>query len=330
MTSRTSRIRKSAAVALAYVFTPLLVLLAPAPAHAQNYADFFSALVKGRNVSNALLADDSDTALLIKYVGTQQSGIIDIAANGDITFKHGASGSEVVDTTVECDASIAASGSRNGIVDVSVAACDTIIEVLNVVLAQSSNWVIVPIDALLTDDLNAGGSGSLVTVTGSSASTQAGFAAKWDTDTKLISTIALIPREARSINFYLSGNPTTAVQLKPNPFAGLRTKVVSARATSTYGSGTSAYAISQEVMRLVRTGPNGGVGGTISSVIDQLYGPEAGGATTVQKTFVALSDNNMIWGDDGAKLVLRLTNSAAMASTTHVAYGVMYNTSPRP
>lgn len=307
------------------------ILLAFAPqASAQTYFDFFTALMKGRNASQALSADDLDTAFLIKYVGTQQRGTIDVAANGDITLKHGASGSEVVDTTIECDASIAATGSRNGIIDVSDPACDTVGEVMNIINSQSTNWVMVPLDALLSDDLNAGGSGSLVTVSAQSCSVTDGYAAKWDTDTKFISTIALLPPEARKIGFYLTGTLGTNINLKVNPYAGLKTMVGTANATSTYGSGTSSYAINQELVKYIRTSPNGGVGGSSTSVITKLYGDIAGGATTVNKTFIALTDNFRIVGDDGTKVVLRLTNSAAMASTVHYAYGTVYSTKPNP
>lgn len=321
----TPNIRTSRIIHMGVLTALFIALMAPL-ASAQTYFDFFAAFTKGRNAANYLTAVNNDVAFLIKYTGTQQKGIVDVAANGDITLKHGNSGSEVVDTTVECDASIAASGSRSGIIDVSDSSCDTVGEVMNIINSQSTNWVIVPIDALLTDDLNAGGSGSLVTITGSSASVIDGLALTWDTATKFISTIALLPPEARKIGYYLSGVPSTAspgTQLKQNPYAGLRTVVGAANATSTYGSGSSAYRISQEVPIYRKSG-------TSTSTITVLYGDIAGGATTVNKTFIAPTDNYRIMGDDGAKVVLRLTNSAAMTAITHFAQGIVYNAKLTP
>lgn len=303
------------------VLTALFIALMAPLASAQTYFDFFASFMKGRNAANYLTAVNTDVAFLIKYTGTQNKGIVDVAANGDITLKHGVTGSEVVDTTVECDSSIAASGSRSGIIDVSDSACDTVGEVMNIINSQSTNWVIVPIDALLSDDLNAGGSGALVTITGSSASVMDGLALVWDTATRFASTIALLPPEARKIRYYLSGVPSTGTPgtgLKPNPYAGLRTVVGAANATSTYGSGSSSYRISQEV-------PLYNKSGTSTSTITVLYGDIAGGATTVNKTYIAPTDNYRIMGDDGAKVVLKLTNTAAMTAITHFAQGVVYN-----
>lgn len=305
--------------------TVALLALITLPAAAQSQFDYLAAFTQGRNVGQAMFADDGDTALLVKHIGTAASGIIDIAANGDITFKTGAVGAEAVDTSIECDGSIAATGLRSGIIDVSDAACDTILEVMNVVNAQQTaagrnNWVIVPLDALTSDDLNAGGSGSLVTITGSSASVPDGLALKWDTDTKFISSIALVSPEARKIGFYLSGVGAN-VRLKPNPFIDTRAILGAANATSTYGSGTSLWAVSQEVPVF----KSGAPGQASTATVTVLYGNIAGGATTANKTFIALSDNARIISDVGAKMVVRLTNSAAMASVSNVAYGNLYS-----
>src|SRR5687767_6845145 len=80
-------------------------------------------------VAGILSADDTDTAMLIKFVGpstgsttTMNSGKVEVAVTtSDITFTSGAAGSEAADTSLECPVS----GALGGIIDVSNAACNT-------------------------------------------------------------------------------------------------------------------------------------------------------------------------------------------------------------
>lgn len=303
----------------------LVLLIAPAPAHAQTQFDFITNLYRdGLVASVTQVAVSTDTALLIRYVGTQMSGTVDVSAAGLITFKHGAIGAEVVDTSVECDASIAVTGSRNGIWDVSVAACNTITEGAGIINSQvtstaTHNWIIVPLDALGTDDLSCSGNGCLVTVTGQSATSLDGYAAKWDTAVTFTSTIALLPASFRSMKAYVSGTQKPITLKVTNPFSGYRTVIGVAEATSTYGSGTSLYAISQVLPSYFSTTQ-------YTEVISTVRGSVTGGATTVAKAYVSLSDNMRLFGNEGQKVVLRLTNSAALTAPLHNAYGIFYPT----
>lgn len=318
---RISRILKSSfAVALIATLT-----FGSTVAYAQSYFDFFASFVKGRAASRAVVAtDDTDVMFIIKYTGTSERGTVTVAANGDITLKHGVTSSEAVDTTVECDASIAATGSRSGIIDVSDAACDTVGEVMNIINSQTTNWVIVPLDALLTDSTND----TLNALAETSASVNDGLNLTWDTSVAFKHTLALLPAEARKIQFYVENPIGTRMQLKKNPYAGLRTIVGHINATSTYGSGTSALTVYQMVPNFVRTSIGGS--GSSTAVNTTLYGGIAGGATTVNKIFIALSDNYRIVGDDGAKVISRLENSAAMSAVTHYVSGSVYNTRVNP
>jgi len=94
------------------------------------------------NYRGRFVADDQDVGILVKYIGTQASGTVTVAATtGDITFKHGALGAEAVDTTVVA---------TTGIIDVSETYGDTMGEVVDLINA-SPNWKAVLVDCLRAD-----------------------------------------------------------------------------------------------------------------------------------------------------------------------------------
>lgn len=103
-----------------------------------------------------LIADDGDVALIVKYVGAQPSYTVTVSAAGDITFKHGVSGSEAVDSTIQI-------GSGAGIIDVSNAAGNTFAEVVDHING-STNWEAYLVDALRSDSSDAS-TGSLLEMT---------------------------------------------------------------------------------------------------------------------------------------------------------------------
>lgn len=285
----------------------LIVTSLVTPAHAQT-SDIFAAYTAGRSVAVARTADDTDPVLLIKYVGTL-NGTVEVSAAGDITLKTGAVSSEAVDSTVKCP-----SGGSSGVIDVSDTACNTVGEVVNAINA-SANWVAVPIAALLSDDINCGGSGCLLLTAATSAATNDGVTLLADTDVIKTSTIALLPPEYFTIAPYLAGRPAASVALRTNPFP-FRTFLAASNATSTYGSGTSTWSVIEVRPNYLKAGS--------TETATTLYGNVAGGATTVNKTFVALSDNNRILTNDSTKLLIRLTNSAALGTVTNYAFGYTY------
>lgn len=101
--------------------------------------------------ANVYVADDGDVGLVIAYIGSQPSSTLTVSSLGDITFKHGVAGAEVVDTTVV---------PSTGIIDVSVAAYSTFGEVVDVING-SANWRAYIKDALRADATDAS-TGSLL------------------------------------------------------------------------------------------------------------------------------------------------------------------------
>lgn len=290
---------------LAAALALLALALIPAPASAQILTDFSS----WRPIPIARIADDTDVKLLIKYVGSNASGgTVTVETDGNITLKTGAVGSSTADATLECPVS----GALGGIIDVSNAACNTLGEVVNIINA-SSDWIAVPLDGLLSDDMDCSGSGCLNALSEATASVLGGVGLVSDTSVLLNSTIALLPPEARKIEFYVTGQVGSGAVLKRNPFGGYRTFVASQLETSTYASGTSLMTISTVAPVYARA--------SSSETVTSLYGPVAAGADGVSKTFIALGDPVKVLADPDQKVVLRVTNSAAMSAVTHTVLG---------
>lgn len=272
---------------------------------------------------NVLTADDTDVAILVRYVGpgtgatTSLSGLVAVAANGDLTFTSGTLGSEAAETDFECPSS----GANGGVIDVSDTACDTLGEVVDVINcagtggvgASSCKWRAVIIDGLRADTSND----SLLTISATQASAENGLELKWDTDTVgFFSTIQVGPREARRMPFYLEGmSPTRKFMLKANPWVGMQANIVYANATSTFGSGTSTWTTRTCAVKLSTN--SSFAGSEDCTVLTSV----AGGATTANKVFWDGTNPYGVFGNPNEKLIARLANSAAMASTTHVVTG---------
>ena len=88
-------------------------------------------------------ADLQSVAIVIRYVGAQASGTVEINAAGELLFKHGALGAEAADTTVSTDGTIAVAG----------AAENTFGEVVDVI-NSSANWNAKLVGALRGDSSN--------------------------------------------------------------------------------------------------------------------------------------------------------------------------------
>jgi hypothetical protein len=299
--------KKTRKVRTPYLLALLLALSPANPLVADVYSKALEMILEAEPVSQALAADDTDVAILVRYIGTAQSGTAAVAAGGDLTFLSGAQGSEAAETAFECPVS----GALGGIIDVSDAACDTIGEVVDTINGSCSTcvkgvWAAVILDGLRSDSSND----TLATLSATRATTVDGLGLKWDTDVFLSVTAALVPPEYRTLKPYLAGN-IGAYRLVANPFLNTKTITLKANATSTYASGSSTLNV---ISTLVKNDYAG------SETNTTLYA-EAGGATTANKVFDF--DEYGIQGHKHRKVLVRLTNSAAMASVTLRAYGLL-------
>ena len=301
----------------------LAIALLGQPVLAQDYlSSIVRKLADGSPITRGA-TDDTPVTFLIRYTGTNANGgTVTVAANGDITLSQGSVGASAVDTTVECDGSITTSGSRSGIIDVSDAACDTLGEVVDIINSQTTNWRIVILDGLRSYSSND----TLLARSETAANAVGGLGLLSDTDVALHTTLLVAPPTIalqgqpvnygpRDIRFYLGGvDNRQYTTLTPNPFRGVRYKLWQANATSTYGSGTSNWSLTCSLL----TQSAATTGGTES--VDSYTVP--GGATTVNKVF-----DFSAYGYDcppGWRMLSRLVNSAAMASTQHYVAGLQY------
>lgn len=288
-----------AALAAVLAFTFAL----PPPLHAQTptYVYTTDKVIRGETAGRFNSAVSVDVAMLVKYVGTAAStNTVAVAANGDLTLNSGGA----VDPTIKCP-----SGGSDGVIDVSDTACDTLGEVADIINA-SANWKAVILDGLRSDSSND----TIVTFAATNASLTGGLELKWDAAVAFKSTIAIVPRAMRKIEPYLTGGPGRT-RLLTSPFTGTRGLVMKSIATSTYGSGTSTFELhSVDVAYAATTGKG-------SELVDQIWS-EAGGATTVAKTFDFTGFG--FFGNKDEKLVARLNNSAAMSAVTFVEYGIYF------
>jgi len=241
------------------------------------------------------VADDTAIAALVRYVGTNTSATVAVAAGGDLTFQVG--GSAV--STFECPVS----GGLGGVIDVSDTACDTLGEVIDTINGNCTgctapgDFRAVLVDALRSDSSND----SLVTFGTTQITRTDGLQLNIDTDVLFADSRALVPNRT-NIAGYLGGPPN--YPLLANPNGGLTPSLRYYSITSTYGSGTSTVTINAVKVLNKSAG---------SEIVRTLYGPQAAGATTAAKNFDFLV--TPIPANPGEKIVVRTVNSAAMAST---------------
>ena len=282
-----------------------LVALAAPPAHAQAdlYGKALFNLMQAEPVGVNITAVNTTFPLIVKYIGTNANGgTVTVAANGDITLAQGAVGSATADATIKCP-----SGGSNGIIDVSDTACDTFGEVVDIINA-SANW-----RGVILDGFRAGSSNdTLATLAEASANAADGKTLARDDAVADFTTVYAMTPERLGTAFW----DTRSFNLVTNPYLNRRTIIQYANETSTYGSGTSFFEVLSCVVFHATTGG--------SETCTTLFS-EAGGATTVNKVFDSSKFTPYgVIGAKGAKVLVRIRNSAAHAAPTIAAYGFNY------
>ena len=279
----------------------LALMVPPSPAHSQSLATVPSpAFIP---FGAGLSADDTDVALVVRYIGPGAGANtnVAVAANGDLTFLK----SGVAVDEFECPVS----GALGGVITVANAACDTMGEVVDVINA-STNWRAFLVGALRGDSSND----TLLTISATDTTTVGGLALKFDTDVAKIASIAFMPA-GNDINFFIAGPGSMgAGGIRPNPFSAWQGAVSLIRATSTYASGTSTIKVYSVKTETGRAGKGTETATTLWSI--------AGGATTAEKLLDY--SETPLYSRRGEKLLVRLENSAAMASISLNAYGALY------
>lgn len=236
------------------------------------------------------VSDDQCIALLIKYIGSEQSGTVTIAS-ADITFKAGDVGSEANDTSIGGELDSGAT------LDVSDAANDTLGECVDLINADA-NWMAVIVDGLRSDS-----SAKLLDQAATQCKVPTGAKFYFDTSGEFKTSVLVAPEKFRTdirTYMYSADGPFTSVY---KVFQGMRAEVTYASGKSTYGSGTSTFSLISD-----------------DGTTETTFFNEAGGATTALKNFT-INANVGLSGLKDQRLIARIANSAAMASSAFYVAG---------
>lgn len=200
-----------------------LVALATAPLYAQVVLPLTNAVP----APGLVTADDTDIALLIKYVGTGTGGVgkVEVAAD-DLVFTSGAAGA-TADTEVN---SAALCGASVGTIDTGDSDCNTIKEVIDTI-NKTNSWRAVPVDSLLADN-----PAFLLTAGAAFATGEDGLAIYWDTSERFKVTRCL--NCPRTIGTYLASSSLASAGLVPNRFGGKQTMIHYIEGLSTFTTQT--------------------------------------------------------------------------------------------
>jgi len=229
-------------------------------------------------------ADDGDVAMVVRYIGSQASGTVEIDADGNLLFKHGVLDSEEADTTVSTD----------GTIDVSGASENTFVEVLEAIHA-SANWEAKLVGALTTDSSN----NKLLLAAAAQAKSDAGLKLYFDTSDTLFISLN-ISAMGWEVQKGADGNPWS-----PDEDDYINS-LFEWNQLNTYGSGTSIMTV-YEVDR---------ASGRETTLITR-----AGAATTVvgNKDWTSGGNGWGICAAKGCELIVRMTGSAACTGSLEVS-----------
>lgn len=228
-----------------------------------------------------IAADDVCKALEIEYIGDEDSGVVTVESDGNLTMKHGDLASEAADTTIQLPATTAGTA---GVIDVSDASANTLGEVVDHINA-SANWRARIVDGLRTDSAND----TFLAAAEASASGTSPLTVYFDTDVALHTSKML------------------TLATLDDPGADIRAihRLYNANGYSTYGSGTSTFQVYSVI-----TDQFGVV------ISETPIWSEAAGATATAKDF-SIDDGSSIKPANrelGYRLLVRIANSALMAS----------------
>lgn len=236
-------------------------------------------------IRGVAIADDLDTGLIVEYIGSSASGTVEVSSAGDITFKHGAVGSEAVDSTID------SGGNDPGVIDVSDSNANTFGEVVDMINA-SANWKAYLVDVLRSDSSNAS-TGSLLEVTATQAKVDGGVALLKDTSKVLNMSVAIKFARTTADTDGAKENGVFVFAKELGKFA----EVLRVISNNTFGSGTSLIRV-YRINRLT---------GSETKVYER-----SGAATTVEQD-LDLSDQNGrgLACEPDEYLLVRIIGSAA-------------------
>lgn len=264
---------------------------------AHNYAQAYvgNSLLRPADVRPVPFGEQDDTpiGIIIRYIGTDVSGIIVVAADGNLTFKSGALGAEANDV------SIGGAADAGATIDVSEATEDTFGEVLDLINADA-NWEAVLVDVVRSTTATD----ALLANAGQQMKVTKGFGFVLDTTTALVTGRLIAPDAYRKdIRTYERQGAVNSAF----PFTGHRAALIRALEVTTYAADTSFWKLYSEDALL----------GDVNTIWDV-----AAGATTVEDE-IDFSMGEQV-SNQAERLVLMVENASSMSATKLVGQGVFY------
>lgn len=279
---------------------------------------------------------DLDAYFICVYTGASGNGFATVSAAGTILFESPTSA--VANTHIECDASIAADGARNGIIDPAVAACNTSTEVLNTVNKPESDFRCILHAGLGTDDISISGTGWLKAVTDLSCAPPNGCKLVAESAVALSLSAAVAPSPYLLASKYQSSKGGVGRTMQSNAYNATTAYLAGVSTQSAFATTSvfNVYSIKGEYTPIygANTGTGATVGFTYNEVITTLWGPVTNGATGVVKIFgtcdTPATACSPEWGALGLlgrrdeKMLVRMTNTGASSAFTLQLNGVQF------
>ncbi len=274
------------------IFAALAALLVGAPAFAQN------------PVVSVVSADDTDVALLIRYVGTGTSATVAVAAGGDMAFEVAAA----ADTTVNPSATNYC-GATPGTLDLSTpeASCNTLGEVVDVI-NSSANWQAVIVDGLRSDTVD----NVLLAAVAAEATRVDGLPIYFTSADKDFTSRALLPPNCQTDIRCFTTNPGAGAPLMATPAGNTYTDLRwLAGLLTTDSGGTSTFTVYAVRERNKAAG---------STAVERTLWTGTGAATTVQKEWDIFL-NVGLRTQRGEKMVVRMSATGTTSTFRMQAFG---------
>jgi hypothetical protein len=280
-----------------FLLALFLVAFVAAPVSGQSgYLQALARYMQAETVSYYQSAEDTDTALFIRYVGTDTgTNTVAVAAGGDLAFVD--AGTAGADVSVICP-----SGGTGGTIDVSNAACDTLGELVDVINDETDgNWVATIHAGLRSDSSND----TLLLLSAADAAVVTGLVINWDSD--VVNEVNFVLSDVSDLRDYV-GNDRTG-DLLSNPFAGLRANLQTFDFSINFGSAGTYTVYSVAVDNVAQ-----------SETATILIGPLTAADNTL--TTVAPMSPFGVFSRKNEKLLVKFSDSGTVAGVTTVtAYG---------
>lgn len=272
----------------------ILAVFVAAPLQAQSgYLRALGRYMDAETITYTQTAEDTDIALFVRYVGTDVgTNTVEVNAGGDLLFVD--AGTAGPDVSVICP-----SGGTGGTIDVSDAACDTLGEVIDIIVGDA-NWT-GAIHAGLRSDTSTD---TLLLLAAADAGLVEGLSLEWDTD--VANTVTWVVSLTSSLQDYV-GNDRTGDVLS-NPYAGLRAVFQEMSFNIDFSVSLGTYAIlSVAVDNVAETE-------TVNTIVTGLSAADAT-LTTVQP----LLPFGYVGGKN-EKMIVRFTDGGTIAGVTLVNF----------